>query len=146
VKLLDQVRHCLRVRRYSYRTEQCYVHWAERYIRFHKGPDGFRHPATLGAAEVEAFLTYLAVERHVSASTQNQALGALLFLYRDVLRLQLTGLDAVRARRSRRLPVVFSPPAAGGAYSDTLLQGVFPGTPQHTMNCCHVTRDSLATP
>jgi integron integrase len=108
VKLLDQVRHCLRVRRYSYRTEQCYVHWVERYVRFCKGPDGFRHPATLGAAEVEAFLTHLAVERHVSASTQNQALGALLFLYRDVLRLQLSGLDAVRARRSRRLPVVLS--------------------------------------
>jgi integron integrase len=108
MKLLDQVRHCLRVRRYAYRTEECYVRWIEQYVRFCKGPDGFRHPATLGAAEVEAFLTYLAVERHVSASTQNQALGALLFLYRDVLRLQLSGLDAVRARRSRRLPVVLS--------------------------------------
>ncbi len=108
MKLLDQVRHCLRVRRYSYRTEQCYVHWVERYVYFCKGPDGFRHPATLGGAEVEAFLTHLAVERHVSASTQNQALGALLFLYRDVLRLQLAGLDAVRARRTRRLPVVLS--------------------------------------
>jgi integron integrase len=105
---LDQVRHCLRVRRYAWRTEECYVRWAERYVRFHKGPDGFRHPATLGASEVEAFLTHLAVERHVSASTQNQALGALLFLYRDVLRLQLSGLDAARARRTRRLPVVLS--------------------------------------
>jgi site-specific recombinase XerD len=146
MKLLDQVRQVLRVKRFALRTEQCYVRWIEQFIRFHKTAEGFRHPATLGAAEVEQFLTHLAIERHVSASTQNQALGALLFLYRDVLRLQLTGLDAVRARRSRRLPVVFSPPAAGGACSDTLLQGVFPGTPQHTMNCCHVTRDSLATP
>jgi integron integrase len=108
VKLLDQVRSTLRVKRYSYRTEQCYVGWVLRYIRFHKGPDGFRHPVTLGAAEVEAFLTHLAVGRHVSASTQNQALGALLFLYRDVLRLDLAGLDAVRARRTRRLPVVLA--------------------------------------
>jgi integron integrase len=108
MKLLDQVRHCLRVKRYSYRTEQSYVRWISQYIHFHKQADGFRHPATLGAAEVEQFLTYLAVQRHVAASTQNQALGALLFLYRDVLKLQLVGLEAVRARRSRRLPVVLS--------------------------------------
>ena len=84
------------------------LRWIEQYIRFHKSEEGFRHPALLGAAEVEGFLTHLAVERHVSASTQNQALSALLFLYRDVLRLQLSELDAVRARRSRRLPVVLS--------------------------------------
>ncbi len=108
MKLLEQVRNCLRVKRYSYRTEQCYVRWISPYIHFHKTAEGFRHPATLGAAEVERFLTYLAIERRVSASTQNQALGALLFLYRDVLRLELSGLDAVRSRRSRRLPVVMS--------------------------------------
>jgi integron integrase len=108
MKLLEQVRNCLRLKRYSYRTEQCYVRWISQYIHFHKTADGFRHPVTLGAAEVEGFLTHLAVERHVSASTQNQALGALLLLYRDVLRLELSGLDAVRARRSRRLPVVLS--------------------------------------
>jgi integron integrase len=108
VKLLEQVRNCLRVKRYAFRTENCYVRWISQYIHFHKTAEGFRHPATLGAAEVESFLTHLAVARHVSASTQNQALGALLFLYRDVLRLELSGLDAVRARRSRRLPVVMS--------------------------------------
>ncbi len=90
MKLLDEVRQTLRVQRYSYRTEQCYLRWIEQYIRFHKTAEGFRHPALLGAAEVEGFLTYLAVERHVSASTQNQALGALLFLYRDVLHLELS--------------------------------------------------------
>lgn len=108
MKLLEQVHNCLRVKRYSYRTEQCYVSWILQYIRFHKGPEGFRHPATLGAAEVEAFLTYLAVERRVSASTQNQALSAVLFLYVHVLNMQLSSFDAVRARRSRRLPVVLS--------------------------------------
>jgi integron integrase len=108
MKLLEQVRNSLRLKRYAYRTEQCYVRWICQYLHFHKQADGFRHPATLGAAEVESFLTHLAVERHVSASTQNQALGALLFLYRDVLRLELSGLDAVRARRSHRLPVVLS--------------------------------------
>jgi integron integrase len=108
MKLREQVRQALRVKRYSYRTEQCYLRWIEQYIRFHKTADGFRHPALLGAAEVEGFLSHLAVARHVSASTQNQALGALLFLYHEVLRLDLSGLDAVRARRSQRLPVVLS--------------------------------------
>lgn len=108
MKLLEQVRQTLRVKRYAYRTELCYLRWIEQYIRFHKTDEGFQHPALLGAAEVERFLTHLAVERHVSASTQNQALGALLFLYRNVLGLELTELDAVRARRSRRLPVVLS--------------------------------------
>jgi integron integrase len=80
----------------------------ERYIRFHKGPEGFRHPASMGAREVEEFLTHLAVGRHVSASTQNQALNALLFLYERVLQIKLGGLSAVRAARPRRVPVVMS--------------------------------------
>jgi integron integrase len=108
MKLLDQIRQQIRVKHYSIRTEDCYVRWAEQFIRFHKGPDGFRHPRDLGPAEVERFLTYLAVDRHVSASTQNQALAAILFLYQEVLHLELTGLDAVRAQRSRRLPVVLT--------------------------------------
>jgi site-specific recombinase XerD len=106
VKLLDQVRHIARVRHLSLATERAYVHWAERFIRFH----GIRHPNTMGAAEVEEFLTHLAVQRHVAASTQNQALGALLFLYRDVLRMDLGNLDAVRARRPVRVPQVLSAP------------------------------------
>ena len=67
MKLLDRVRHTARVKHYSYRTEQCYLYWIERFIRFH----GIRHPDTMGEPEVEAFLTHLAVNDHVSASTQN---------------------------------------------------------------------------
>jgi integron integrase len=81
------------------------VEWAERYIRFHQ----LRHPRDMGAAEIEQFLTHLAVRRHVSASTQNQALCALLFLYQEVLGFELPRLDAVRARRPKRLPTVLSP-------------------------------------
>jgi hypothetical protein len=84
-KLLDQVRHVLRFRHYSYQTEKTYVHWITRFIVFHHK----RHPREMGKAEVEQFLTALAVERHVSAATQNQALHALLFLYRDVLTQEL---------------------------------------------------------
>ena len=80
-KLLDQVRERLRLKHYSIRTEAQYVQWIRRYILFH----GKRHPRDMGASEVEAFLTHLAVEGNVAASTQNQALSALLFLYREVL-------------------------------------------------------------
>jgi integron integrase len=93
VKLLDRVRHAARAKHFSYRTEQSYVYWAERFIRYH----GIQHPDTMGAAEVEAFLTHLAVDRHVSASTQNQALAALLFLYQAVLARDIGDLNAVRA-------------------------------------------------
>lgn len=79
-KLLDQVRGRIRVKHYSIRTETQYVQWIKRFILFH----GKRHPNEMGALEVEAFLTHLAVAGHVSSSTQNQALSALLFLYRDV--------------------------------------------------------------
>src|SRR5262245_9257123 len=84
-KLLDRVRDAIRTRHYSRRTEKLYVHWIRRYIFFH----GKRHPAEMGAAEVTAFLTSLAVRDRVAASTQNQALSALLFLYREVLGLDL---------------------------------------------------------
>jgi hypothetical protein len=80
-KLLDRVRDAVRTRHYSRRTEEAYVHWIRRYIVFH----GKAHPSTLGAEAISAFLTWLAVQRNVSASTQNQALSALLFLYRQVL-------------------------------------------------------------
>ena len=103
-RLLDQVRQVLRVKHYSPRTEECYVQWIRRYILFHDK----RHPRNLGAAEIEQFLTHLAVPGHVSASTQNQALSALLFLYCQVLEIEVGRLDAVRARRGKRLPVVLS--------------------------------------
>src|SRR6266446_8905384 len=104
-RVLDQLRLVLRVRHYSRRTEGCYVHWARRFILFHRK----RHPRTMGAAEVEQFLTHLAVTEHVSASTQNQALNALVFLYKQVLEIDLGRFDAVRARRPKRLPVVLAP-------------------------------------
>lgn len=105
-KLLDQLRDLLRTRHYSIRTEVAYLGWVERYIRFH----GCRHPAELGAPELEAFLTHLAVKRDVASSTQNQAASAILFLYREVLGLNLPWLEGVtRAKRPKRLPVVLTP-------------------------------------
>jgi integron integrase len=104
-KLLDQVRDRLRVKHYSIRTKTQYVQWIKRFVLFH----GKRHPRELGGPEVEAFLTHLAVEGNVAASTQNQALAALLFLYREVLEMELPWLDKVtRAKRPRHLPVVLN--------------------------------------
>jgi site-specific recombinase XerD len=104
-KLLEQLRDTLRVKHYSYRTEQTYVDWTHRYVLFHDK----RHPKDMGAPEIEAFLTYLAVELKVAASTQNQALCALLFLYRHVIRQEVgLSIDAVRAKKSRYLPTVLT--------------------------------------
>ena len=104
-RLLDRVRLVARLRHYSPRIEAAYVGWIRRYIVFH----GKRHPSELGAAEVTQFLSSLAVDGRVAASTQNQALGALLFLYRDVLELDLPWLDGVvRAKRPERLPVILT--------------------------------------
>jgi integron integrase len=94
----------LQTRHYSIRTEDAYVDWAKRFILFHQK----RHPAEMGRAEIEAFLTHLAVERHVAASTQNQALSALLFLYKSVLHQEVESVDAVRARKPKRLPTVLT--------------------------------------
>ncbi|MEZ4733637.1 MAG: phage integrase N-terminal SAM-like domain-containing protein [Caldilineaceae bacterium] len=104
-KLLDRVLDAIRVKHYSYRAEQTYVEWVERFIRFH----GVRHPAEMNVPEIEAFLTHLAIERNVSPSTQNQALSALLFLYRHVLNIELTArIDAVRAKKEKHLPTVLT--------------------------------------
>jgi integron integrase len=103
-KLLDRLRMACRVRHFSRRTEDAYHDWCERFIRFH----GIRHPNTMAEPEVNAFLTHLAVERDVAASTQNQALCALLFLYGAVLGAPLNELDVVRANRPKRLPVVLT--------------------------------------
>ncbi len=104
-KLLDQVRDLIRVKHYSIRTETLYLQWIKRFILFHDK----KHPRDMGAPEVEAFLTHLAVVGHVSASTQNQALSALLFLYREVLGVELPWLDNVtRAKLPQRLPVVLT--------------------------------------
>jgi len=104
-RLLDRVRHAIAARHYSRRTEEAYVHWITRYIFFHAK----RHPLEMGAAEVTKFLTSLAVNSRVAASTQNQALSALLFLYREVLDVELPWLDGlVRAKPPQRLPVVLT--------------------------------------
>jgi integron integrase len=104
-RLLADVRRAIRARHYSRRTEQAYVRWLKRFVRFH----GMRHPRELGATHVTAFLSDLAVRGRVSAPTQNQALSALLFLYRQVLNVEVGWLDGlVRAKRRPRLPVVLS--------------------------------------
>ncbi len=104
-KLLDQVSDVARFRHLSLRTEEAYRNWIKRYIFFHDK----RHPKDLGAEHVRAFLTHLAVNQKVAASTQNQAFNALLFLYRQVLKMEPPNIEGVeRARHSRRLPVVFT--------------------------------------
>jgi len=103
-KLLDQVRDAIRVKHYSIRTEEAYVSWIKRFILFHKK----RHPLEMGAAEIEGFLTHLAVDKNVAASTQNQALSAILFLYREVLEMDPGPVDAVRAKKPKRLPTVMT--------------------------------------
>lgn len=105
VKVLDQLRERIRYLHYSLRTEEAYVHWVRGYIRFH----GLRHPSTLGGAEVEAFLSWLANARRVSSSTHKQALSALLFFYGKVLAIDLPWMKEIgRPRSHRRLPVVLS--------------------------------------
>lgn len=104
-KLLDQVRERIRVKHYSIRTEETYLSWIRRFIYFH----GKRHPREMGTREIEAFLTHLATERDVAASTQNQALSAILFLYKEVLEMELPWLEGVtRAKKPQRLPVVMT--------------------------------------
>lgn len=99
-RFLDQVRHAIRVKHYSIRKEEAYVQWIRRFIVFH----GKRHPQELGRQEVEAFLTNLAVEGKVAAATQNQALNALVFLYREIIGRDIGMLqDVVRAKRSIRV-------------------------------------------
>ena len=104
-RLLDQVRGVIRLKHYSIRTEESYVGWIKRFILF----NAKRHPKDMGAEEITRFLTHLAVNGRVAAATQNQALNALLFLYRDVLKIELPWLDGIeRAKKPARLPVVFT--------------------------------------
>ena len=136
------MRQVLRVRHYALATEACYVQWVKHYILFH----GKRHPRELGAAEVEQFLTDLAVRGHVSASTQNQALNALVFFYTQVLGMELGRVDAVRARRPKRLPVVLAPEevqrvlariqGAGGVF--LLVAQLLYGCGLRLMECCRL--------
>lgn len=105
MKMMDQVRAKIRYKQYSLRTEQTYMEWIRRFIFFHNK----RHPSEMGAAEIESFLTHLAVKRKVSASTQNLALSAILFLYREVLQVELPWLESfTHAKRPKKLPVVLN--------------------------------------
>lgn len=136
-RLLDQVRARLRVKHYSVRTEQAYVGWIRRFIL----TNGKRHPREMGGPEVETFLTRLATERNVAAGTQNQALAALLFLYREVLGEELPWMDGVvRAKRPRRLPVVLTRDEvrhllAGLSGRNWLMAGLLYGAGMRLMEC-----------
>ena len=103
-KLLDQMKNVMRIKHYSLQTEKSYIQWVRRYIYFHNK----RHPEEMGALDVQKYLSYLAVEQNVSASTQNQALNAIVFLYKNVLKKELGSIDAIRARKPKRLPVVLT--------------------------------------
>lgn len=122
-KLMDRVKATMRVKRYSPRTEKTYCYWIRYFIRFH----GIRHPASMGCPEVRAFLEHLAVERQVAAATQNQALNALVFLYRHVLEQPLGEIgEFSRAKRPRRLPVVLSHKEVGGCTGQGLCRRTQP--------------------
>ncbi len=108
-KLQDQFHEVARFKHLSYRTEGAYWEWVVRYLKFHKErAGGWRHPRELGGRAVTPFLTHLAVARNISVSTQNQALNALVFLYREVLQLPMVAQDFVRVRRPARLPAVLT--------------------------------------
>lgn len=105
LSLLEQVRRCLRLKHYSIRTERAYVDWIKRFILFHQK----HHPAEMGTDEIRRFLSHLATDGRVAAATQNQALCALLFLYRDVLGVELPCVEGIeRAKRPVRVPVVLT--------------------------------------
>jgi integrase len=105
-KLLDQLRRCIRDKHYSLSTERTYVYWAKWYIRFH----GLRHPANMGPAEIRAFLSYLNNERQIAGATYSQALCALLFLYKEVLGIELPWIDGIsRPKRPPKRPTVLTP-------------------------------------
>lgn len=141
-RLLDRLRSALRAKHYSYRREQAYVYWVRRFILHHRK----RQPEQMSGPEVEAFLTHLAVAGPVSASTQTQALCAIVFLCKHVLRTELPDLDAVRARRPRRLPVVLSRDEVNrllcavegshGVYR--LMAGLMYGSGLRLMECCRL--------
>jgi len=146
-KLLDQVSDVARLRHLSLRTEQAYRTWIKRYIFFHAK----RHPRELGVAEVRAFLTHLAVNEHVAAPTQNQAFHALLFLYRQVLKMELPEITGVeRAKVSRNLPVVFTKDEAQAVIAqlrgeDRVIVSLLYGSGLRIMEACGCGRRTLTS-
>jgi integron integrase len=139
-RLLDRVRAEIRSRHYSPRTERAYVGWIRRFLFFHS----LRHPDSMGPQEIVQFLAHLATNGRVSASTQNQALSALLFLYRDVLGRELTGLDEyVRAKRPARLPLVLSQEEVAAILRNlratpALMARLIYGSGLRVMECCRL--------
>ena len=139
-KLLDQMREMFRTRHYSIRTEQAYVHWAKRFILFHCK----RYPNTMREPEIAQYLTYLATQRKVAASTQNQALNALLFLYHEVLKIDLGRIDdVVRAKKPQHLPQVLTPEEVQRVLSfmqDThlLMARLLYGAGLRLLECCRL--------
>jgi len=118
LRLLDQLREVLRYKHYSLRTEEAYVYWVKFFVRWHTRNAQARHPRDMGAAEVQQFLSMLTTQRNVSVSTHNQALSALLFLYREVLGVQLPWLDDVqRPTRPRRIPSVLTSTEVAALFS-----------------------------
>src|SRR5438067_9096697 len=136
-KLLERVRDVIRVKHYSWRTERTYCDWIERFIRFHR----MRHPSEMGAAEVSEFLTHLARDGNVSASTQNEALSALLFLYKQVLKEEIGWLEDVeRAKKPTRLPVVLTHDEVHNVFAHLhgtprLMAGLLYGSGLRLMEC-----------
>lgn len=138
-KLWIQLREAIRLKHYSYSTEKTYVGWCKAYV-IHQGK---RHPQFLGAPEVQAYLTHLATVKRVTASTQNQAFNAILFFYKHVLHKELTGIEAIRAKKSRRLPEVFTSGEVAAVLDN--LRGVYwimaalmYGAGLRLMECCRL--------
>jgi len=140
-KLLDQLRGKIRLLHYSKRTEDAYVDWATKFIVFH----GKRHPREMGTAEIAACLTYLAVERKLAASTQNQAFSAILFLYQQVLEIELDRIEFLRTQRPERLPVVLAMEEVralldGMTELHRLLAELLYGSGLRILECCRLHR------
>jgi integron integrase len=138
-KLLDRVRGRCRVLHYSIRTEEAYVAWITKFILFH----GKKHPAEMGGPEIEAYLTHLAQDKQLAASTQNQAFSAILFLYQQILEIDLPRLDFLRAKRPERLPVVLSVGEVRALLDrmtgrDKLLAELLYGTGMRLLECCRL--------
>ena len=144
-RLLEQAREKLRAMHYSYRTEQAYLDWMKRYILFH----GKRHPKEMGAGEIEAFVSYLANERGVSASTQTQALSALLYLYRHVLGIEMAWIDGIsRAKKSQRVPIVLTREEVAAVLArlegrERLMAALMYGTGLRVMECVQLRIQSI---
>jgi integron integrase len=138
-KLWLQIREAIRLKHYSYSTEKTYVHWCKRFVLFHR----MKHPKDMAAPEVRAFLTHLAVAEKVTASTQNQAFNAVLFMYKHVLGIELTGIDAIRAKRSQRLPEVFTVAEVAAVLDQVrgvywLMIALMYGAGLRLMECCRL--------